>query len=108
MPRRSPHRRRRPGRRPPNRYSGGHGPPRPAGFTGPGFRQAWAVILPGLGGAEMRRHFNQLSGVIALAGGLSGLVLGLACLGPIGAIVGLGAGFAAGASFAGSRRFYRA
>jgi hypothetical protein len=34
-------------------------------------------------------------------------MLGLTCLGPIGAIVGLGAGIAAGGSFAASNRFYR-
>ena len=38
---------------------------------------------------------------------LGGLVLGLACLGPIGAMAGLGAGIAAGGSFAASNRFYR-
>ena len=107
MPRRPTHRRRRPGRRPPNRYSGGHGPPRPAGFTGPGFRQAWSWLLPGLGGADKKRYFNELSGVVILAAGVGGLVLGMAWLGPIGAILGLGAGIAAGGSFAGSGRFYR-
>jgi hypothetical protein len=48
MARRPSHRRRRPGRRPPNRYTGGHGPPRPVGFTGRGFGQAWSWILPAL------------------------------------------------------------
>ena len=107
MPRRPPHRRRRPGRRPPHRYSGGPGPPGPAGFTGPGFRQAWSWLLPGLGGPRRSAYFNEVSGGIVLAGGLCGLVLGLAWLGPIGAILGLGAGVAAGGSFAGSGRFYR-
>ena len=107
MPGRPPRRRRRPGRRPPDRDTGGPGPPRPAGFTGPGSLQAWAWILPGLGGAEKRRYFNGLSGGIILAAGLCGLVLGLTCLGPIGAMVGLGAGIAAGGSFAASNRFYR-
>ena len=107
MSRRPPRRRRWPGRRPPDRYWGGQGSPRPAGFTGPGFRQAWGWILPGLEGAEKKRHFNQVSCGIVLAGGLCGLLLGLACLGPIGAILGLGAGVAAGGSFVGSNRFYR-
>jgi hypothetical protein len=108
MPRRPSHWRRRPGRRPPYRHSGGHGPPRPAGFTGPGFRQLHRSILPGLEGPDKKRYFNALSGGIVLAAGASGLVLGLSCFGPIGAILGLGAGIAAGGSFAESRRFYRA
>jgi hypothetical protein len=74
MSRRSPHRRRRPGRRPPHRYSGRHGPPRPTGFTGTGFRQAWNWMLPGLKGPEKKRFFNEMSGGIILAGGLCGLL----------------------------------
>jgi hypothetical protein len=107
MRRRPSHRRRRPGRRPPRRYSGGHGPFRPYGFTGPGFRQLYGWMLPGLGGPEKRRYFNEVSVGIVLAAGLCGAVLGLACLGWVGAIVGLGGGVAAGGSFAESRRFYR-
>jgi hypothetical protein len=107
MPKRPPHRRRRPGRRPPNRDSGGHGRPRPSGFTGPGFRQLHRWTLPGLKGTEKKRYFNALSGGIVLAAGASGLVLGLACFGPVGAIVGLGAGIVAGGSFAESNRFHR-
>ena len=100
-------RRRRPGRRPPRRYSGGHGPPRPHGFTGPGFRQLYRWILPGLEGHEKKRYFNEVSRGIVLAAGLCGAVLGLACFGWVGAILGLGGGVAAGGSFAESRRFYR-
>ncbi len=107
MSRRPSNRRRRPGHRPPYRYKGGHGPPRPAGFTGLGFRQAWRWILPGLEGPDKKRYFNQMSGGIVLAAALCGLLLGLACFGPIGAVLGLGAGVAAGASFAESNRFYR-
>ena len=107
MSRRPPRRRRRPGRRPPNRYSGGHGPPRPAGFTGPGFRQLHRWILPGLEGAEKKRYFNAVCGGIVLAAGICGLLLGLVWFGWIGAILGLGGGVAAGGSFAESRRFYR-
>ena len=99
--------RRRPGRRPPRHHGGGHGPPRPTGFTGPGFGQLHRWMLPGLEGAEKKRYFNEVSGGIVLAVGLGGLILGLALLGPIGAIVGLGAGVAAGGSLASSNRFYR-
>jgi hypothetical protein len=48
-----------------------------------------------------------LSGGIIVAAGLCGFLLGLACLSPFGAIFGLGAGIAAGGSFASSNRFYR-
>jgi hypothetical protein len=45
-------RRRRPGRRPPNRSSGRYGPPRPQGFTTGGFRTFYDLVLPGLRGRE--------------------------------------------------------
>jgi hypothetical protein len=48
-----------------------------------------------------------VSGGIVLAGGVYGLLLGLAWFGWIGAILGLGCGIAAGGSFAESQRFYR-
>lgn len=108
MPRRYPSRgRRRKGRRPPHRYQGGHPNSRPEGFTGPGFRQAYEWLLPGLAGAEKRRYFNEVSGGIVLVGGLCGLVLGMACFGWIGAVLGLGAGVAAAGSFAEKGRYYR-
>ena len=108
MPKRYPDRgRRRPGRRPPCRHHSGSGPNRPAGFTGPGFGRAWGTMLPGLAGPEKKAFFNELGGGIALAAGACGLMLGLICFGWIGAIIGLGAGLAAGGSFAGSRGFYR-
>jgi hypothetical protein len=107
MSRRPPHRRRRPGRRPPHRYSGPYDPSRPAGFTDFGFQQAWKWILPGLEGPAKKRYFNVMSGGIMVGAGCCGLLLGLACFGPIGAVLGLGAGVAVGGSFAESSRFYR-
>jgi hypothetical protein len=107
MSRRPPNRRRRPGRRPPNRYSGRHGPPTLQGFTGPGFRQLYEWMLPGLGGTAKKHHFNDVSRGIILAAGLCGAILGLICFGWIGAILGLGGGIAAGGSFAESQRFHR-
>jgi hypothetical protein len=104
---RRPSHRRRPGRRPPNGYKGGHGSPRSAGFTGPGFRQAYRVILPGLGGAEKKQFFNEVSSWMVVAAGACGAILGLAWLGPLGAIVGLGAGVAACVSFVRSYGFHR-
>jgi hypothetical protein len=107
MSRKRPEGRRRPGRRPPNRYSGCHGPATPQGFTGPGFRQFYNRILPGMPGTAKKQHFNEVSDAIVLAAGVCGAVLGLICLGWLGAIMGLGAGIAAGGSFAESNRFRR-
>ena len=87
-------RRRRPGHRPPNRYSGsGHHPagPRPQGFTPSGWRQFFNVVLPHKG-AGKRRFFNELGDGIALGAGLIGVIIGYAALGLIGAIVGLWVG----------------
>lgn len=104
----NPHpRRRRPGRRPPNRYPGHPWPSSRDGFTGPGFRQIYQWMLPGLKGPEKKRFFNELSSSIVLAAGVCGTILGLIWFGWIGAILGLGAGIAAGGSFAESRRFHR-
>ena len=108
MPRRTPERgRRRPGRRPPCRHRPRSGPRPPSGFTGPGFRQAWGTVLPGLGGAEKKAFFNEVSSGIVLGSGACGLMLGLATFGWPGAILGLGGGLAASGSVAGSGRFHR-
>ncbi len=106
MSRRRPEGRRRPGRRPPNRYSGRHGPA-PQGFTGPGFHQFYNRMLPGLGGASKKQYFNEISAGIVLSTGLCGALLGLVCLGWLGAIVGLGLGLAAGGTFVEKNRFHR-
>ena len=63
--------------------------------------------MPGLKGPQKKQYFNELSGWVILAAGVGGLLLGLACFGPLGAVMGLGAGVAAGSSFAESNRFYR-
>ena len=108
MPRRYPdRRRRRPGRRPPGRHGGVRDTGGPEGFTGTGFRQVYRWLLPGLAGAEKRRHFNDVSLAIVAAAGLGGGVLGLACFGWPGAMIGLGWGIAAGGSFAESQGFHR-
>ena len=93
MARNSHGRRRRPGRRPPARYAG-YGPTpsaRPQGFTPPGWRQLFDVVLPHKG-PEKRRFFNEVGGCIAFAAGLFGAVVGYAMLVVFGAILGLGAG----------------
>ena len=100
MPRRdSNKRRRRPGRRPPHRY--------PGGFTPPGLDSFYRVALPSLTGGEKRGLFNDVARWLVAGFGLGGAVLGLVWLGPIGAIVGLAGGLAAGAKFAARGRFHR-
>jgi hypothetical protein len=108
MPQRYPHgRRRRPGRRPPQRYSGSGGSARPPGFTPPVFRPFYDLFMPGLRGAEKKRFFNQISGSIVLSCALSGAILGYHGLGVIGVLLGLGAGLAAGSSLVQKEGFYR-
>ena len=108
MPRRYPNgRRRRPGRRPPDRYSGRHGPPQASGFTPAGLRTFYNVAMPGLRGCEKRAYFNEVSGWMVGGAALGGALLGYAWLGPLGAVLGLGAGLAAGGSAAENGRFHR-
>ncbi len=108
MPRPYPdRRRRRPGRKPPNRYAGRRGPPRPSGFTAGALGPLYRVLLPSLRGGEKKWFFNEVSRGLPLGLGLGGALLGYAWLGPLGAALGLGGGLAAGASFAESQRFYR-
>jgi hypothetical protein len=108
MPRRYPHgRRRRPGRRPPQRYSGSGGSARPQGFTPPVFRPFYDLFMPGLRGAEKKRFFNQISGWIVLSCAMSGAILGYNGLGVLGLLLGLGAGLAAGSSLVVNGRFHR-
>ena len=108
MPRPYPHRgRRRPGRRPPHRYSGHRDPPRPGGFTAGALGPLYRVLLPGLRGAEKKRFFNDVSRGLPMGLGLGGALLGFAWLGPLGAAPGLGGGLMAGASLAERQRFFR-
>jgi hypothetical protein len=107
MPRPYPNRRRRPGRRPPNRYSGSGSAGRPRGFTPPVYKVIYDLLMPGLHGAERKAFFNQVSGWIVLPFVLGGAVLGYQGLGVLGLILGLGAGLTAGSSFVDKQRFYR-
>jgi len=108
MPRPYPNgRRRRHGRRPPDRYSGHRGPPRPGGFTAGALGSFYRVLLPGLRGGEKKHFFNDVSRGLLLALGVGGAMLGYSCLGPMGAALGLGGGLAAGASAAEKQRFFR-
>src|SRR5207248_2756826 len=91
-----PRRRRRPGRRPPDRLSARFAPPPPRGFTGHGFGTYYNVLMPSLRGREKRAFFNKISGWLVAGFALGGVALGYAWLGPLGAAVGLGAGLMAG------------
>ena len=92
------------GRRPSNNA---HPGPRPRGFTGPGYRQVHALTLPGLAGAEKRQYYNRLSGWVVLAAGIFGCGVGFACLGWVGGVLGLAAGFSVGGRHVEKQRYYR-
>jgi hypothetical protein len=108
MPRRSPNRRRRqPGRRPPNRYSGFSGSSPLQGFTPPVFKAVYDLLMPSLRGAGRKRFFNEVSGGMVLTCALIGAIMGYNGLGVLGLILGLGAGLAAGGALVEKGRFYR-
>jgi hypothetical protein len=108
MPRRYPNgRRRRPGRRPPNRFAGRHGPAQTQGFTPAGFRTFYNVFMPGLQGREKREFFNGIAVWMIIGFALGGAMVGYASFGLIGAFFGLGAGLTVGGRFAEKNRFYR-
>jgi hypothetical protein len=108
MPRRYPDRRRiRPGRRPPNRFSNKGAPPPGPGFTGYGFGSFYRVLLPGLRGRGKRGFFNKVSDYLVLGVGLGGALVGGTWAGPVGAVVGLGAGLAVGSALAVRGGYYR-
>src|SRR3954469_21981555 len=109
MARRFPRgRRRRPGRRPPNRYSGRGGPTQHRGFTGHGFTLLYDLLLPGLVGRNKRAFFNRISAWLMMGIGLGGAFAGFGLIGPLGGPLGLIAGLVTGAAIAQSSRFYRA
>ena len=92
MSRRPRHRRRRRGRLPPSRALVHRpSPPRPKGFTPPGWRQVRDAIPPHRG-RDKRPFINEVDdGIIAVAG-LVGAALGWTDLGLLGAVLGLRAG----------------
>jgi len=63
--------------------------------------------MPGLQGREKRAFFNEISGWMIIGFALGGAMIGYSWLGPLGVIVGLGAGIAVGGSIAEKGRFYR-
>jgi hypothetical protein len=64
-------------------------------------------MLPGLRRAEKKAFFNEISAGIVVGFGVGGAVLGYMWLGLFGALIGFGAGLAAGSSVAERGRFYR-
>jgi hypothetical protein len=102
-----PRGRRRPGRRPPNRLAGRYSRPNPKGFTGDGLGTYYNMLLPSLQGREKREFFNGVAGWLVAGIAVGGAALGFVCLGPLGAVLGLGGGLMAGGSFAERGRFYR-
>jgi hypothetical protein len=108
MPRSRPHRdRRRPGRRPPHRHSGGKGSAQPGGFTPRGISAAYRLLMPSLAGPAKRSFFNDLSGGMVNGFGLVGAILAFSWLGPLGAILGLAGGLLAGGWSAEKGRYFR-
>ena len=108
MPRRYPDRRRlTPGRHPPNRFRGPGGKPRPGGFTSHGMGAFYNLLMPGLQGPAKKAFFNQISTWLLGGIALSGAMIGLAALGPLGAILGLGAAIIGGSWYVKDQRFYR-
>ena len=111
MPRRYPGgRRRRPGRRPPDRRSArlrAHPPPAPRGFSAPGWRQFYGSFLP-FGGRTKRLYFNKVSAVVVLSSGAGGAVAGFGVAGAFGALVGFALGVVAAGRWVERGGYYRA
>jgi hypothetical protein len=98
-------RRSRPRRR--RRYRGSGLAPRPRSYQDFGLGAIYDLIIPHIRGRDRRRFFNRVSGWLALCYGLWGAVLGLGMLGPLGLVIGFGAGLALGANFLTRNRYYR-
>jgi hypothetical protein len=89
MSRRYPNRRRkRPGRPPPNRYSGGSCPVRPNSFQDLGVKTFYDWLLPRMEIRDRRQFFNLVGIGWILGAGLFGAVFGFNVGGPPGAILG--------------------
>ena len=80
-------RRKRPGRRPPHRYRGGHLPIRPNSFQDFGLRHLYNFLMPDVRGRDRRKFFNQVGAWTALGMGVFGALVGSSS-GPVGAVIG--------------------
>ncbi len=79
---------------------------RSSGFTGPGLRELYDVVLP-FRGAEKRRFFNQPSDRLVVMLGVAAAVVGYGAWGVLGAVIGLGLGLAGAARAMVRGRFQR-
>ncbi len=79
---------------------------RPSGFTGPGLRELYNVVLP-FHGADKRRFFNQLSDRLVVMLGVAAAVVGYGAGGLLGAAIGLGFGLVGAARAMARGRFRR-
>ena len=101
-------RRRRPGRRPPDRRSPwlrSHATPGPRGFSAPGLRPL-VSFLP-FEGRQKRLALNHVCGTLILGSAASGAVVGFGLAGAFGALIGLSLGAVAGGQFVEKGRYYR-
>jgi hypothetical protein len=98
-------RRRRPRRR--LRYRGSGLAPRSHSYQDFGLKHLYDLILPGIRGGDRRRFFNGVSGALTIWFGVLGAVLGFGMAGPLGILLGWGAGLVLGAGFLTRNRYYR-
>jgi hypothetical protein len=89
------------------RYRGSGLAPRSGSYQAFGLKAFFDLLIPGIRGGDRRRLFNDVSGGMALWFGALGAVFGWASAGPVGVILGFGAGFALGANFLTRNRYYR-
>ncbi len=94
-------------RRPRARRRRPHGQQRPQGYTAPGFRPLWDLMLPETQGRERRALFNGMALWVAASVGAVGAVAGATILGPLGLLVGLAGGLWLGGLTVEHQRFYR-
>jgi len=98
-------RRRRPSRR--LRYPGGGRPPRRGSYQNFGLRYLYNLFIPEIRGPALRRLFNDVSTALALLYGAFGAAVGWGLLGPLGVVLGLGAGLVFGSEYLTRKGYYR-
>ena len=98
-------RRRRPRTR--RRYRGGGLPRGSDSFQAFGLKCFYDLLMPDVRGRARRKFFNQLCTPVALACGLVAAMVGGELAGPLGAIIGLGAGFVVASEYLVQGRLYR-